>query len=76
MLFRSRREPDPPAQKLGFRSPLVLAKLDYHLCEQYSDVLDAPLPEQIERSIEQLTREDGPEVLDLPELTPRDSGEV
>jgi hypothetical protein len=64
VLFRSRKPQAPGGPKLGFRSTFVLAKLGHDLREQYTDLLNAPLPEEIERPLEQL-RGPGAEVENL-----------
>ena len=47
--------PDAPKdQNLGMRSPLVLAKIGNDLRQSYDDVLEAPLPEEIQRVMNQL----------------------
>ena len=72
MVFRSflggRQKPstcsahDP--QKLGMRSPLVLAKIGSDLRERYDAVLGEPLPEEIQRAADQLPG--APKVLPFP----------
>ncbi|HEV2606266.1 MAG TPA: hypothetical protein VGU24_21665 [Microvirga sp.] len=54
VLFRSRKPRIPEGQRLGFRSTFVLAKLGHELREQYADLLNAPLPKEIERPLERL----------------------
>lgn len=54
MFFRSRKQKGPESPKLGFRSAFVLAKLGHDMRAHYTDVLDASLPEEIERPLERL----------------------
>ncbi len=69
-MFNSSRKKGQEAPKLGFRSSFVLAKLGYDLREQYKDVVDEPLPEEIERSLERL-RGPGGGVTRLEDYKPR-----
>ncbi len=54
MLLRSPPKLRREAPRLGFRSSFVLAKLGFDLRERYKDILDEPLPEEIERSLSRL----------------------
>ncbi len=55
MFFRSEKRDEPLEEpKLGFRSTLVLAKIGYDLREQYSGLLEEPLPPEIEQGVERL----------------------
>ena len=54
-LFRRKLQPNPfEDQRLGPRSPFVLAKIGYDLREGYNDVVEQPLPEELQRAVEQL----------------------
>jgi hypothetical protein len=44
----------PETLKLGMRSPLVLAKIGYDMRQNYSDLIEQPLPGEIEQAVEQL----------------------
>lgn len=54
LLFKSLRKKGQETPRLGFRSGFVLAKLGFDLREQYKDVLNEPLSDEIERSLERL----------------------
>ena len=55
MFYRDRHKPrNDEASRLGFRSPLFLAKLGFDLRDQYDEVLSEPLPEDLRRSLDRL----------------------
>jgi hypothetical protein len=55
VLFRHRQKPkNDEASRLGFRSPLVLAKLGFDLRDRYEEVLGEALPEELRRSLDRL----------------------
>jgi hypothetical protein len=55
VFFRSSHKPrNEEASRLGFRSPLVLAKLGFDLRDRYEEALSQPLPERLRRSLDRL----------------------
>jgi hypothetical protein len=46
--------------RMGFRSPLVLAKLGFDLRDHYDDMLSEPLPEELGRLVNLLEERDVP----------------
>ena len=55
MFFKDRRKPkNDEAARLGFRSPLFLAKLGFDLRDRYDDLLSEPLPDEFRRSLDRL----------------------
>lgn len=42
------------AQRLGMRSPFVLAKIGYDLQQEYKDLIEQPLPEDIAQAANRL----------------------
>ena len=55
VFFRTSHRPrNQEASRLGFRSPLVLAKLGFDLRDRYEEALSQPLPETLRRSLDRL----------------------
>jgi hypothetical protein len=55
VFFRDRHKPkNDEASRLGFRSPLVLAKLGFDLRDHYEEIVSEPLPEDLRRSLDRL----------------------
>ena len=52
MFFALDARPEPvDGSRLGFRSPLVLAKLGFDLRASYDAVLEEPLPSELNRLV-------------------------
>ncbi len=61
MDFRAFNTRKPPrSSAMGFRSPLLLAKLGFDLRSQYENLLSDPLPEEFGRLLNQLEDRDVP----------------
>jgi hypothetical protein len=55
VFFRNSPRPrNEQASRLGFRSPLVLAKLGFDLRDHYEEALSQPLPDALRRPLDQL----------------------
>lgn len=54
MSFRSDKESVADGRKLGFRSPLVLAKIGYDLRAQYQQLLEQPIPDEMAAKLQLL----------------------
>ncbi len=54
--------------KLGMRSPLVLAKIGHDLRHSYEDVIEEPLPEEIQRAVAQLPTKPKLQVVSVPPI--------
>jgi hypothetical protein len=60
MFFTVEARPQPvDGSHMGFRSPLVLAKLGFDLRHSYDDMIDAPLPNDITRVLWALSAREG-----------------
>ncbi len=60
----------PEAQGLGTRSPFVLAKIGHDMRQDYTDLIEQPLPEEIKRVLDQLP--ETPVLLPVPKA-PKDN---
>jgi hypothetical protein len=52
MIFKASKAHDPKEPlRMGFRSPLVLAKLGFDLRASYAELLEEPLSDEISRPL-------------------------
>ncbi len=63
----------PEAQRLGVRSPLVLAKIGHDMRQHYDGLIEQPLPEDIRRVVDQLPEPETPVLLPVPKAPKDDS---